>query len=341
MNTVAYNKIADLVRNAGRILLLTDERIDGDTTGSTLGLFHVLTAMGKRVDVFSPKPIPPTYNFMPGVEHISNDATLFTQPDIDLVIISDCSDGAYLGKFLATMPRHVPLAVFDHHATNPRYGTVNCIEPEAASTADVVWRFIKSAGFPMNKAAAQCLLTGITTDTQAFFSTNTTAAAVEASAELTKLGGRLHDIVRHTFMNKSEASLKLWGLAFERLFFDETFDAIATAMTLNDIHAHGATIEDIEGISNFLNAMLDESHEVVVVYRETEDGAVKGSVRSRGRDVAKQAEALYGGGGHKLAAGFKIKNAHLEEHDGIWSVIKNETAVIHESPTPSPNFIAT
>lgn len=340
MNTVAYNKIADLVRNAGRILLLTDERIDGDTTGSTLGLFHVLSAMGKQVDVFSPKRIPSTFGFMPGVERITNDATLFTQPNIDLVIICDCSDGVYIKQLLPTMHRPAPLVVFDHHTTNPHYGTVNCIEPEAASTADVVWRFVKSAGFPVNKSAAQCLLTGITTDTEAFFTTNTTAAAVEASAELIKLGGRLHDIVRNAFMNKSEASLKLWGLAFERLFFDETFGAIATAITLNDIERYQATAEDIEGISNFLNAMLDESHEVVVVYRETDDGAVKGSIRSRGRDVAKQAEALYGGGGHKLAAGFKIKNAHLEEHDGTWSVTKNETVVIHESVTPSPNFIA-
>lgn len=340
MNTVAYQKIADLVRNADRILLLTDERIDGDTTGSTLGLYHVLLAMGKKVDMFSPKPIPPTFAFMPGIDRISNDATLFAADDIDLVMICDCSDGVYINSFLPKMPRRVPLVSFDHHATNPHYGTVNAVEPEAASTADVVWRFIKSANFPMNKAAAQCLLTGITTDTQAFFGANTTAAAVEASAELTKLGGRLHDIVRHTFMNKSEASLKLWGLAFERLFFDEMFNAIATAITIDDIRAHGATTEDIEGISNFLNAMLDESHEVVVVYRETDDGAVKGSVRSRGRDVAHEVESKYGGGGHKLAAGFKVNNAHLQERDGIWTIAKNE-ARIRESLALSPNFIAT
>ncbi|MCR4312464.1 MAG: DHH family phosphoesterase [Candidatus Uhrbacteria bacterium] len=333
MNSLVYQKIAEMVRNADHILLLTDERIDGDTTGSTLGLYHVLTNMGKQVEVFSPKPISETLLFLPGVDVISHDASLFEQPDIDLVIISDCSDGVYIKNFLPKMPRRVPLISFDHHATNPRYGSVNCVEPEAASTADVVWRFIKAAGFPMNKAAAHCLLTGITTDTQAFFSANTTAAAVEASAELTKLGGRVHDIVRHIFMNKSESSLKLWGLAFERLFFDEAFDAIATAITLDDIRKYEATMEDIEGISNFLNAMLDESHEVVVVYRETEDGAVKGSVRSRGRDVAKQAEEKYGGGGHKLAAGFKVKNAHLEEHDGIWVIVKNEEGA------GAPNFV--
>lgn len=334
MHSLVYNKIADLVRNADRILLLTDERIDGDTTGSTLGLFHVLNDLNKRVDVYSPKSIPETLQFLPGVEHISNDQTLFEQEDIDLVIICDCSDGVYINALLPKMPRKVPLISFDHHATNPHYGTVNCIEPDAASTADVVWRFIQSSRFPVNKAAAQCLLTGITTDTQALFSANTTAAAVEASAQLIKHGGRLHDIVRHTFMNRSEASLKLWGLAFERLFYDASFDAIATAITLKDIKQYDATMEDIEGISNFLNAMLDESHEVVVVYRETDDGAVKGSVRSRGRDVAKQAEAMYGGGGHKLAAGFKVKNAHLEEQEGVWTIVR------HLPKNGAPNFIA-
>jgi phosphoesterase RecJ-like protein len=325
MDTLSTQRITALIDRAEHILLLTDERIDGDTMGSTLGLFHVLSTMGKRVDVFSPKPLPKTFDYLPGVQNIRRDDAVLTQPTIDLTLVCDCSDGAYLPPILATMEHKTPLISFDHHHTNPRYGTINIIEPDAASTADVVWRFVKSARYPVNAEAAQCFLTGIITDTQAFFTTSTTHHAIEAAAELTLLGATMHDIIRHNFINKSSPSLKLWGIALERLFVDETFGGIATAITQRDITEHDATSEDIEGISNFLNAMLDETHDVIVVYRETEDGAVKGSVRARTKDVAAIAEKLYGGGGHKCAAGFKVKNAKLVANNGKWVMVKTHT----------------
>ena len=323
MNTLLYDHIADLVRKADHILLLTDVRIDGDTVGCTLGLYHVLSAMKKRVDVYSAKDIPSMYDFLPGFNVIRYDDEVLKQPSIDLMIVCDSSDGEHIPDILSKMVKKVPLVSFDHHGTNPRYGTVNCIDPNAASTADLLWRFLKSTKLPVNRNVAQCILAGICFDTQAFFSQNTTGTAVEASVELTKMGANLHEIVRHFFMNKSPAAMKLWGIALERLFYDDSFQAIATVIKPEDVKESSAKAEDIEGLTNFLNAVIDESHEVVVFYRETDEGDVKGGIRSRGRDVAKQAAEMYGGGGHKLAAGFKIKGAHMEKQGDKWVVVKD------------------
>lgn len=323
MDRPTAQRILEYINESQHILLMTDERIDGDTLGSTLGLFHVLSLMEKRVDIFSPKPAQKTFDYLPGNTVIRRDEDVLSQPSIDLVIVCDCSDGAYLPPALKKMRHKAPMVVFDHHRTNPRYGTMNIIEPDAASTADIVWRFVRLAELPMSQEAAQCFLTGIITDTQVFFTANTTQHAIESAAELTALGANLHDIVRHNFVNKSPTSLKLWGTALERLFVDESFGGIATAIAQKDIQDFGATSEDIEGISNFLNAMLDETHDVVVVYRETDDGAVKGSVRSRTKNIAEIAERLYGGGGHKLAAGFKVKDAILVQEGKIWKIKKN------------------
>lgn len=320
MNPILVQTILETIQNAEHILLMTDERIDGDTMGSTLGLFHVLTNMGKRVDVFSPKPLPATFAYLPAVDVIRRDDAVVQQPSIDLAIVCDCSDGAYLPAVLGKMPRKPPMIAFDHHATNPNYATLNVVEPTAASTADVVWRFVKAARLPMSPNAAQCLLTGIVTDTQVFFSANTTHAAIEAAAELSALGADLPTIVRQNFVNKSPASLKLWGLAMERLRPDAEFGGIATALTQKDIIEHGVTSEDIQGISNFLNAVLDDTHDVIVVYREQEDGTIKGSARARTKNVAEIAERLYGGGGHKLAAGFTVKYARLEVDGSSWAI---------------------
>lgn len=325
MHTALYRDIQDRIQAAQHILLLTDERIDGDTTGSILGLYHVLQDLGKKVEIFSPKPLPNYLKFIPGTESIQRDAKVFQQTSIDLAIICDCSDGEYIKAHLPTMPRPVPLIVFDHHATNPLYGTINVVERTAASTADVVWRFIKSTTWQVSPSAAQSILTGICTDTVLFSTTNTTTSALDASAELVKFGADLKVIVKNTLMNQSLGSLKLWGVAMERLAVDPDLQATVTAITQQDIITAQASEDDASGISGLLHALLNEQHEVVIVYRETSDGAVKGSIRSRGRDISKLAEK-FGGGGHKLAAGFKVPNVKLTSQNGFWSIDKNQTS---------------
>ena len=143
MSKFEYKQAHKLIEQAKHILLLTDERIDGDTIGSTLGMYHVLIGMGKHVEVFSPKPLPQILRFIPGTQMIQGDPVVFKQSSIDLIIVFDCSDGEYFKPFVKTMNTKVPMIVFDHHVTNPRYGTINIIEPEAAAAAYVVWDFIK------------------------------------------------------------------------------------------------------------------------------------------------------------------------------------------------------
>lgn len=329
MNAILVQNIVELIAQSEHILLLTDERIDGDTLGSTMGLFHTLTNAGKRVSVFSPKPLPATFAYLPTISVIKRDDSVLAQSTIDLAIICDCSDGAYLPSALAKMAHKVPLISFDHHLTNPNYATINVVESTAASTADVVWRFVKQAGYQITPNAAQCFLTGIITDTQVFFSANTTDAAMKAAAELLKHGAKLQEIIQANYVNKSTNFLKLWGIALERLFSDESFGGIATVITQRDVTNIGASPDEIGSIagviSEFLNAVLDESHDIIIVYRETEDGAVKGSVRARTKNVAEIAERLYGGGGHKLAAGFKVNNAKMTRSlDGKWSILRQD-----------------
>src|SRR3989338_27411 len=144
MNALVFQRIHELIRAAEHILVLADERIDGDTVGCTLALGHVLRALGKRVEVFSPKPIPDTYAFLPGMNRVGYDIDALRQPTVDLVIVCDSSDGGHLPRLLPLLARKIPLVSFDHHDSNPLYGDVNCIDPDAASTADLLWRFLKT-----------------------------------------------------------------------------------------------------------------------------------------------------------------------------------------------------
>jgi bifunctional oligoribonuclease and PAP phosphatase NrnA len=323
MTHPVYKRIGELIASAKHIVLVTDERIDGDTLGSTLGLFHILVQTTARITIFSPKPLPPIFMFLPGIEHINRNSTLFLDPSIDLIISCDNSDGVFLKPLLARMPYKVPLVCIDHHATNPHYGDINLIEPHAPSTADVAYRFVQSLNLPISRDAAQCFLTGMCTDTILFSTQPTNDTVMRLASELLTRGAQLRPIVEHTLMNKSMASLKLWGLALSRLYHDPELDATVTGITEDDMRATQATEDDIKSLSEYLNEVLDASHETVLVYYEKPDGSLKGSFRSRTRDVATLAAKKFGGGGHRLASGFKIPQARfVETEPHQWRVVE-------------------
>ncbi len=321
MTMVLFKKAKEMIDAAEHILLVSDDKIDGDTIGSTLGMYHVLKARGKEVEVYSPKSLIQTLKFLPGIEVIQRDPKIFEYSNFDLVIVFDSA----IGKSITDNKAHLystPIIAFDHHISNYGYADLDIIEPEAASASDIVWRFIKSQKFSMNPEAAQCILTGIITDTDVFYTRNTTIESVDAATELAKEGARLQIIVRETMMKRSIESLKLWGLALERLYFNKEFNAIATAITEEDIKKLKVDGDDIGKLSEFLHAMT-EGAETILVLRELSDGSVKGSLRSCSRDVSVLAEKKYGGGGHRCAAGFKVKEARLKDHDGQWRIVRS------------------
>jgi len=239
-------KIFELLEHAERILLLTDERIDGDTTGSTLAMFHFLQSIGKQVRVFSPKPWSQEFEFLPGHEFVIRDPNTF-RDGADLLMIFDCADGKYIQDLLPLLPHQTPLIVFDHHETNPGYGEVNQIVKDASSTGEVLWRFFKSNQLLINRDVATCLLTAICTDTTVFSNPATNHVCMEAASELGLAGAKLHEIIRAFYMNKSVHALHLWGIALERLR-ELPGGVVMTMLSHKDVEAVQALDDDAQGI---------------------------------------------------------------------------------------------
>ncbi len=319
MSQEVFQKLREYISGAQHVLIMTDERIDGDTLGSSLGLFHTLRASGKTSTIFSPKPLPGTFSFLPGNEHIVRDRAVVQDATIDLIIVCDNSDGVYLPPLLSQRIRHVPLVCIDHHATNPHYGTLNLIEEHAPSTADIVYRFLKYAGYRIPLSAAQCLLTGMCTDTLLFSTQHTTGYVMRLASELLVQGADLAPILQNTLFNKSLSAIKLRGIALERLTYDSQLEAWYTGITEKDLVDTKAEEDDIKSLSEYLNEVLDPSHETVIVYYEKPNGSLKGSARSRSRNIAKIVEERFGGGGHPLAAGFVLPHTRFQQHhDGVW-----------------------
>lgn len=296
--------------SARHILIINDVRIDGDTLGSSLAMHLELLKRGKEVEHISPKPISDDFKFLPGLERITLTTDALADPTIDLVVCFDCANGDHVLEFLRQMSPRPFLISFDHHVTNPHYGDLNLILVEASSTAEVVWRFFKRVGIQPGRDSATCLLTGICTDTGIFGNPATNAVCLEAASELSLVGARVQDVLRHLFVNKSVGALQLWGRALERLRRHPDHNFVTTYITRADLAETQTTEEDLEGVSNFLIALLQT--DTVMVFRETADGGVKGSMRTVSGNVAKIASWFPGGGGHIKAAGFTVPDVSLQ-----------------------------
>jgi phosphoesterase RecJ-like protein len=308
MEAYLHRLIYDRVVSAKRPLFIPDERIDGDSLGASLAMADFLAGRGVSVRLFVKTEIPEKYKFLPHIEWCTTDVSVLDDPEIDLVVSFDCSDGKYVTDLVARIPSHPTIVNIDHHATNPRYGHVNLVVTSSPATAEVVHRWFMENELVPTREAATCLFAGICFDTTAFSNGATNERAFEAASALIAYGARPREIVRKLYLNRSVSALRLWGTALERLRQHPELGCISTYLTLRDLEEAAVSEEEVDGLSNFLNFVTES--DTLCVLRETSEGSVKMSMRSTTKNVAAIAKAM-GGGGHIRAAGFSVPNARI------------------------------
>lgn len=324
-----FSQAAELIAASRRPLLICHVAPDGDAIGSLLGLQWLLDARGKDVTALSQDGVPENLRFLPGSATVVTEAggSVVTEAggSADLLIAVDCSDPGRLGKVAedARFSR-LPLINIDHHITNPGFGAVNIVDPLAASTAELLFELAQALDWDVSTAAAQCLLTGVVTDTQGFRTSNTTARSLYCAQRLMEAGGSLHQVTERTLERRSYDTICLWGQALAAAQLE---DGIAwTAIPLTMRTPCGGVEQKDSGIASFL--VSAEEAEVSVVIVERKDGAIDVGFRSAGRvDVAGLA-MRFGGGGHPKAAGCTL---HESLPDAVEIVLAATRAAIDEA----------
>jgi len=319
MNGLPFKELFDTVAKSQRILVVGDGKPDGDSLGSSSAFYLWLKREGKVTALFCVAPIPKNFLFLDGIHDQANDPAIFDQP-WDMVITFDTGSLKHCGilDFLPRIPGKPVIVDIDHHATNELFGSINLVDTKASSTCEMVYRFFEANEVSLDDRMATSLLTGLCTDTSHFSNSGTNAKAMEAASTCYASGARHTDILKNLVLNKSVASLKIWGKALERLRHVPEYDMAITWFKHEDLEGPGSD-EAVEGISNFLSSACSGA-DVMLVLREKNDGLVKGSMRSIKRDISRLAQQL-GGGGHKRASGFAVKGK-IEVIDGIARIIE-------------------
>lgn len=315
MNSVTaidYQPAAAAFGAAGRILLVSHEYTDGDDLGAMLALKFALEALGKKPVACSRGGAPDNLMFLPGVQDVLDQ---LPPENFDIVALLGCSDAGRTGFVGSPAGKVINI---DHHHDNKRFGEINLVDPEASATCEVIYHLIKALAVEITKPVAINLLTGIFNDTGGFRHANTSAAVLEIAAELMRRGARIDRISEYYFGKSELPKLRAWAKALENARFDPEQKMVYSVVTEEELAEVGAGSEDLEGVVSILNTVPEANYSMLLKQRGDE---IKGSLRSenyKGVDVSAIARNL-GGGGHKLAAGFKLKGKIEKTKDG-WKI---------------------
>lgn len=314
------DKFHSKIKNFDKFLLMVHVEPDGDTLAATVACYLGLKILGKKVSMVCPDTIPRPFLFLPAINKIQKDI-LFG--DYEVIIVIDCGDLRRTGfperlkKFARTFKNFINI---DHHPKNDlwKIANLNIVDQEASSASEILWKILKKLPIKLNRDMATAILTGIYTDTGGFKHSNTSPKTLEIAAELLTYGAKLKVITKNVSLNKSVAALKLWGLALSRLHQNLALQIVTTVITRDDLQKCEATYHDLAGVVNLMNSISEAR--AAILFFETPEGSIRASLRTEkdNVDVGKIAR-LFGGGGHKKAAGFTLE-AELKMNGNEWQI---------------------
>ncbi|MDP1710350.1 MAG: bifunctional oligoribonuclease/PAP phosphatase NrnA [candidate division WWE3 bacterium] len=298
------------VKAAKRILIPLHLRPDGDAVGSALACYHFFRDLGKKVTVVSADPIPEIFLFLPGAKRIKvTDPSELPLERFDLVFLPDTGAPTRFSKAgKIELPPKVILINVDHHRGNPSFGDLNYIVEGAASAAEVLYDLFRLWKTPLTPEIANCLLTGIYTDTGGFLYPSTTADSLAKAANLIRKGADCTRVAEQSFRSWPPKALPLWSqiLTNARIRKNVAYSQLPYT-TLHKISYSQSELAGIRGfaVNNLLLAI--QGVKAAVLFTEEKPRQARVTLRSVGNaDVAKVAEH-FGGGGHLNSAAFDYR----------------------------------
>jgi phosphoesterase RecJ-like protein len=316
-----FSGIPDALRSAERVLLLGHVRPDGDAIGSQLALAISLSALGKTTVAWNEDGCPENLLFLPESERIERPPE--KKLDFDVVVALDTATKQRLGTTLNSIGAVACWINVDHHASNPSYGDLNYIDTTAPATGQIVYELIRHADFPFSPAMADALYVAISTDTGSFRYANTTTRTFQVAGELIAAGARNGELSRLLYYNYPKRRLLLLGELLEQARFGQDGRLASLSLDLKQKAHYGVHPEDIDGLIDSIRSV--DSVVAALFFEELPDNRVRVSMRSKDErmDVNRICQ-VWGGGGHKLAAGARIRGSLSEVTTSVWEYVAHE-----------------
>ncbi len=306
-----YEAFAELIARHECIGIISHHRPDGDAIGSTLALGLALRAQGKEVRLFNQDGVPERFAFLPGAELVETLPAAFPA-ELTLLICVDTGDVKRLGDageaFFAAAPATVNI---DHHGTNMGFARLNIVEGGAAACGCVLMQIFREFGWGMTPELAQALYVAINTDTGSFQYGSTTAEVMRMAADLLEAGVDVAEINRRLYQEVSPEAVTVQRDVLNTMCFEAQGALAHYSMTEARKQALGVGLEATKDLVDIIRVI--RGVKVAAIFEEVEGGRIRISLRSKDTRVNVAAVASrFGGGGHAMAAGIRMRGA-LEE----------------------------
>lgn len=289
-----YKQAAKELLTHENILLLTHCNPDGDTVASAAALCSALNRGGRTAYLYRNEQIS---------EKLLHYCERYFAPEgfqPKYVVAVDVADEKLFAKGFAGK---ADLCI-DHHPTNTGYAAQTLVRPEKAACAELVLELIQCMNGELTREEATLLYIGLSTDTGCFQYANTNAAAFRAAAELLRMGADNAKINWIFFRKVSVARLKLESMIYSGLRFYRDGKIVVATVTRRMLAESGAGEDDLDDLAGLSGRA--EGAVLNITIREQPDGSSKISVRSNEEVSSSAICAVFGGGGHEMAAGCTI-----------------------------------
>ncbi|HRF59220.1 MAG TPA: bifunctional oligoribonuclease/PAP phosphatase NrnA [Fimbriimonadaceae bacterium] len=300
------------VEAASSIIVGTHLNPDGDALGSALAMSHFLDDLGKPHQVFCNNPAPYNLRFLPGAGRVQLEGTV---PPGTLGIVLDLDALHRLGRVRPLFEQCKRLIVVDHHVPHEKPGDLRIIDPESPATALILTDLLLACHAVIRPEIATCLLAGIVTDTGSFRFPNTTPHALTRCADLLACGGDIVRIGEELYQKKPLPAVKLLGTVLHKMRLELDAQIGWATLSTRDYAAAHATEEHTEGLVNEILSV--DSVRIAALIREPQPGKVRASIRSRGEVDVTTVARVFGGGGHRNAAGCTFEVSLEEAERGL------------------------
>jgi len=291
--------IAHAIRSRQRFVLSSHARPDGDSIGSQLAMVYALRALGKEAIAVNADAAPAPLMQFPGVPDIKIAPAV--EGEFDAAIIMECSDLARTG--VSGLDRSFVINI-DHHPGNTGFGQLQWFDSSAAACGEMVFDLVKALGVPLSREIATHVYLAILTDTGSFHYSSISPRTFDMCREALEAGVDPVLVARNVYDSNSMGRLKLFGAVLSAMQIDISGRIAIVYLDHDMAREAGGTYEDTEGLINL--PLTVKEIEAVVFFKQIEGEQYRVSMRSKGDIDVGGVAKIFGGGGHKNAAGCTV-----------------------------------
>ncbi len=290
---ISVKQCADVLKEKDNILILTHANPDGDTLGCGYALCRALMKIGKICAVINADSIPKKYNYL-----FDDIVEIKFKPEYVVAV-----DVATINLLGGLEEQYKIDMCIDHHSTNTEYADYLLLE-DVPAACQIMYEVVLALGVEVDKKIADCLYTGLTTDTGCFRYDSTTAQTYRVAANLIEAGADNGRINRVMFETKTKTYARLERLAIESMRFYEHERVAVITVTQEMFQLTGSNMQETEGLAPLTRQI--EGVEIGITITEKPDGSCKASIRTYESVNAAELAKCFGGGGHAQAAGCRF-----------------------------------